>query len=294
MLGVIEALGGRLARTDCLKLLFLLSQQEGNPRHYDFFPFHYGPFSYVAMQDKRRLTDLGHLKDAEDFVLTKATGHLDALQPSDLVAVLRLRSNVGVARGRELMKRVYLEYPSFCCRSRVVDEVLSEDEKSRVAAVWNTDSSPCLFTIGYEGRTIDSFLCCLVGHNMRSVVDVRCNAVSMKYGFSKNALGRYLAASGVHYVHSTQLGIPSAFRDDLGSPESYHRLFGRYREEILPRASESLKGLEEEVASYGRVALMCFEANPFLCHRHVVANAVVTAVPGLALHHVSESGSVFA
>ncbi len=83
-LGLVEAFGGELARTDCLKLLFLLGQQPGVRSRYDFFPHRYGPFSYVAMQDKSRLEALGYLRNARSFALSEPEGHLSALGAGDL------------------------------------------------------------------------------------------------------------------------------------------------------------------------------------------------------------------
>ncbi|MFW6056651.1 MAG: hypothetical protein ACOC9B_05020, partial [Chloroflexota bacterium] len=101
MLGVIEAFGGDLGRTDCMKLLFLLSQQDQG-RHYQFFPHHYGPFSHLVMQDKRRLTSLGLLRNNQRFTLVDSEGHLDTLPRSDREQVRVLRSAVGWKSGREL------------------------------------------------------------------------------------------------------------------------------------------------------------------------------------------------
>jgi len=286
LLGVIEAFGGRLGRTDCLKILFLLGQQEVSKKHYAFFPHHYGPYSYVVMQDKRRLTEQGYLRDSQGFVAAETGGHLDRLNPPDRVAILNLAARLGSVRGRELLRKVYVEYPAYCCRSRVATKVLSKEQLSLVSGQWNTDATLRVFTIGYEGRTIDDLLNCLVVNNVRSVVDVRRNALSMKYGFSKTALGQYLVASGLEYLHQPALGIPSSMRENLVSLDSYQRLFGRYRKEILPRAGKALELVVETVTRRHRVALLCFEANPLQCHRHVVAEAVVAATPGLELQHL--------
>jgi len=294
LLGLIEAFGGELGRTDCQKLLFLLTQYEADTKYYDFFPFHYGPFSHIVMQDKRRLTELGHLRDGDGFVLKKAAGHLDRLKAREHDAVVRLAASVGSVRGRELVRRVYLAYPDYCCRSRVTRDVLTEEEWCDVSSTWNTELSPCLFTIGYEGKSIDAILHSITVHNIRSVVDVRRNAISMKHGFSKSALGRYLPASGVRYLHCPELGIPSAMRENLSSPKSYETLFVRYRNEILPRVSASLLELRHHVSEQGRVALLCFEANPDHCHRHVIADSVAGATPGLPLVHLSGKNGVSA
>jgi hypothetical protein len=47
LLALIEVFGGSLQSTDCEKLLFNFCQQTGK-NHYDFFPYKYGPFSFLS------------------------------------------------------------------------------------------------------------------------------------------------------------------------------------------------------------------------------------------------------
>lgn len=62
---------------------------------------------------------------------------------------------------------------------------------------WNTDTKPAVFSIGYEGLTIDSFLNKLIANNITLVVDVRNNPQSMKYGFSKKSFKKYIENAGM-------------------------------------------------------------------------------------------------
>lgn len=285
LLGVVEASGGVLGRTDCMKLLFML-EHEGLVRDcYEFFPHHYGPFSYEVMRDKRRLTAQGYLGDEEAFELTEDGRRVLALSAPQRSTIQASVSSIGTARGRELLRRVYLTYPSYCCRSRVMADVLSDAERLAVCSQWNMDESPQLFTIGYEGRTIDAVLHLLITNNVRAVVDVRRNAVSMKYGFSKKSLERYLLASGIDYVHCAELGISSSARAGLDTRASYECLFEMYRREIVPQASGSLRTILRLLEEKRRVALLCFEADPSSCHRHVVGQVLV-ASSGVSLQDV--------
>jgi uncharacterized protein (DUF488 family) len=164
-------------------------------------------------------------------------------------------------------------------------DVLSDAERLAVCSQWNMDESPQLFTIGYEGRTIDAVLHLLITNNVRAVVDVRRNAVSMKYGFSKKSLERYLLASGIDYVHCAELGISSSARAGLDTRASYECLFEMYRREIVPQASGSLRTILRLLEEKRRVALLCFEADPSSCHRHVVGQVLV-ASSGVSLQDV--------
>src|SRR3989304_7086803 len=47
LLALIEVFGGSLQSTDCEKLLFNFCQKTGK-NHYYFFPYKYGPFSFLS------------------------------------------------------------------------------------------------------------------------------------------------------------------------------------------------------------------------------------------------------
>src|SRR3990172_11049499 len=92
LLALLEVFGGSLKRTDCEKLLFNFCQTTGK-NHYDFFPYHYGPFSFLAYYDKRRLTELGLLKDDLSFELRTARSYLKEVTSADKAHLLQLKAS---------------------------------------------------------------------------------------------------------------------------------------------------------------------------------------------------------
>src|SRR3712207_4594344 len=72
---------------------------------------------------------------------------------------------------------------------------------------------PRLFTIGYEGATIDAFLDTLEEAGVKTLVDVRAVPLSRKPGFSKRALAAALAERGIGYRHLQRLGTPAEGRN---------------------------------------------------------------------------------
>lgn len=66
-----------------------------------------------------------------------------------------------------------------------------------------------LYTIGYEGASLNDFLTTLVISDVARVIDIREVPISRKRGFSKRALADALAARGIAYVHLKQLGTRS-------------------------------------------------------------------------------------
>ena len=269
LLALLEVYGGSLKRTDCEKLLFNFCQIRGK-NFYDFFPYQYGPFSFVSYFDKRRLTELGFLKQAEDFQLNATHSYLNEIEYADKKALLNLKANIGELRGDSLVKKTYREFPQFASRSKIVERLFDTDELKQIQFAWNNDTKPFVFTIGYEGLTIDAFLNKLISNNVFAVMDVRNNPQSMKYGFSKKSFKQYIENAGMKYFHIPELGIPSSMRKGLGKSVSHESLFQMYKTKLLPEHEEAQKQLLSLITEYSRIALVCFEANHHFCHRNAL------------------------
>jgi uncharacterized protein (DUF488 family) len=269
LLALLETFDGNLNKTDCEKLLFNFCKVTGK-NHYDFFPYRFGPFSFVSYYDKRRLTDLGLLKQTQDFQLNTKHSYLRELESSDQKALLALKSSK--LRGNRLVKKTYRENPQFTVRSEILEKLFDPEEIKQLQFSWNTDKTPIVFTVGYEGLTIDAFLNKLIANNIMAVVDVRNNPQSMKYGFSKKSFSDYIEKAGMKYIHIPELGIPSAMRKGLGKDVSHQTLFQKYETELLPEQEEAKTILLDLVAKYPRIALVCFEADHHFCHRHTLVN----------------------
>jgi uncharacterized protein (DUF488 family) len=267
LLALIEVFGGSLKSTDCEKFLFNFCQQT-RKNHYDFFPHKFGPFSIMSYYDKRRLIDLGLLKSADDFQLNTKHSYLNELTATDKTALLRFKSNIGNLRGDSLVKTTYRDFPHFTSRSKIASRHFTPDEIKQLQFAWNTDTKPSVFTIGYEGLTIDSFLNKLIANNITVIVDVRNNPQSMKYGFSKKSFKQYIESAGMKYIHIPELGIPSAMRKGLGESVSHKTLFKAYETKLLPKQEIEIKQLLDLTNKNERIALVCFEADHHLCHRH--------------------------
>lgn len=273
LLALLEAFGGSLAKADCQKLMFLFCSRRGKS-YYDFFPYKYGNFSFLLYQDWGRLIDLGYLTRENKFQLSPIQPYLQHLPLDDRLILQALVSEVGDLRGEELTRKVYLETPYYASRSRIAHKILDENEYQVLRREQNNDVSPCLFTIGYEGLSIDAFLNMLVFHNVVALVDVRKNPLSMKYGFSKKKFASYVQLAGLSYVHIPDLGISSELRKDLKSVSAYQKLFEYYSTAILPNQRAALEKLRDVIEEQRRVAITCFEADYHFCHRHKIAEYV--------------------
>ncbi len=277
LLALIEVFGGSLQSTDCEKLLFNFCQQTGK-NHYDFFPYKFGPFSFLSYYDKRRMIDLGLLKTADDFQLSTKHSYLNELTPADKTALLKFKAQIGDLRGDNLVKKIYREFPQYTSRSKIAGRHGAYGAISQLQFAWNTDTKPAVFSIGYEGLTIDSFLHKLIANNITVVVDVRNNPQSMKYGFSKKSFRQYIESAGLalsrvegmKYIHIPELGIPSTMRKGLGESVSHKALFKAYETKLLPNHETEIKQLIDLTNQNERIALVCFEADHNFCHRHTL------------------------
>lgn len=145
-----------------------------------------------------------------------------------------------------------------------------------------------VFTIGYEGLDVQSFVSVLIKHRVRTVVDIRELPLSRKPGFSKRSLSDTLRGAGLDYVHMVSLGCPKSVRNRYkkdGSWEIYTQGFLRH----LNDQTEAVDELAERVAESNCV-LLCFEADYRLCHRSFVADAVHYH-SGAAVRHISVTGA---
>jgi hypothetical protein len=274
LLALLEAFGGRLRKTDCEKLLFLFCQTTQR-NYYDFYPYQFGGFSLISYYDKNVLTSNGLLAAEDDFVLATEESFVTHLKPVDKKILLTLAKQTK-ARGDALIRKIYLEYPYYASRSKISGRLLNLDELKWASLHWNSDNTPCLFTIGYEGLSIDAFLNKLLANNIHSLVDVRNNPYSMKYGFSRPRFQNYVESAGIKYYHIPQLGIPSELRKGLGTKESYTSLFTLYENSILPSNLVYLGRIKQIIDEHSRVALTCFEADYQSCHRHKITDRLNT------------------
>jgi uncharacterized protein (DUF488 family) len=141
-----------------------------------------------------------------------------------------------------------------------------------------------LFTIGYEGATVASFLDALRAAGVRLLVDVRALASSRRPGFAKTALSANLASIDIEYLHLRGLGTPADGRAAAraGRHDEMKRIFlERMTRDV---AQEELERLAEIIRGGRPVCLMCFEADPSHCHRSLVVEALQSLVSFDVVH----------
>lgn len=126
-----------------------------------------------------------------------------------------------------------------------------------------------LFTIGYQGATIDTFIANLIANNIDCVLDVRALPLSRKPGFSKTELARRLNLAEIQYVHFAELGTPKTVRENLKTTHDYSTFF-RTMETYLAKQKDSIETAYNYIIKH-KCCLMCFERFAAECHRKIVA-----------------------
>jgi len=273
LLGLLQALGGRQNSTDFQKILFLLTRRQAKPA-YDFVPYHFGCFSWQSYADLRALKARKFLTEGEDWRLAQNENHLATLTAPDRSLVESLIAELDGLRGHDLVRKVYLKAPYYAIHSRIAGEILTASELEVVENARPTESEATLFTIGYEGRSLDAFVDTLIRANVAVLCDVRKNAYSMKYGFSKAQLSKAVEGANIRYRHIPELGIASEKRKNLDSQNDYDVIFAEYERETLPAQAAAVEDVIEEVNTSARVAIMCFEKDVCMCHRGRLAQAM--------------------
>ena len=274
ILALLQLFEGDLEKIRLQKLLFLFTQRQ-TKTEYDFIPYRFGCFSYSANADMTAMVTRGFLKEDEThFAKIDKTDYLLLIKPEDKKLLQEVKNNYGKMSANALMKHTYVNFPFYAIRSEVAEKILNETELQRV-----NDAKPCstetiLFTIGYEGISLEEYLVRLLKNDVKILVDVRNNPMSMKYGFSKSQLVKYCTSLGIQYMHFPDVGIQSEQRQELNSQNDYDKLFAVYRKNNLSKTIKTQKEILDLLVQHKRIALTCFEADICQCHRKHLAEAI--------------------
>ena len=274
LLALLKAFGGRLKKTDLQKYLFLFTQEYQQDKSYEFVPYKFGCFSFQSVADLKKLTDIGIIKAGEDWELADKNGYPAHIATKDHENLILFRDKHKNFKGNHLVHYVYRRYPYYAINSEIAKELMDEEELKMIEQEKSSQADYAFFTIGYEGRSFENYLNRLIRNNVRLLCDVRKNAFSRKYGFSKKILSKTLERIGIDYIHMPNLGIASDKRRLLNSQADYDRIFHDYEVCTLKENKVSLNKLYNLFREYKRVAITCFEADSNMCHRKYVAKAM--------------------
>lgn len=275
LLALLEMFGGRLSAIQLQKYLFLFTRNQMS-KAFSFVPYKYGCFSFQANQDMTILGTYGYIEECDkSYVLKNRGNYLAQLDMFDQQLMRKVYDEFGQMSQNELVRHIYVNYPFYAINSTIAATLLSPDELEKVNAQRRHKSGKQLFTIGYEGVTLEDYLKRLLLEDVHVLCDVRKNAFSQKYGFNKSQLENACKSVGIQYIHVPDLGINSDKRQDLRSQHDYDILFAEYDRTVIPQNQQALHYVYDLILKEERVALTCFEKDPKQCHRSRVAKALM-------------------
>jgi uncharacterized protein (DUF488 family) len=142
---------------------------------------------------------------------------------------------------------------------------------------------PRIFTIGYEGATLDPFIDTLANAGVKTLIDVRAVPASRKPGFSKRGLAAALAQRGIGYRHLQRLGTPAEGRNAARGGDTA-RMRRIYLEHLEAADAQAEMAMLVDQARESPSALLCFERAPEQCHRSILLEQL--AAPDLTPEHL--------
>lgn len=276
ILSLMQAFDGHLPKISLQKLLFLFVNRQTKPG-YDFVPFHYGCYSFSANADLTAMVRHGFLaEDNASFTKLDKVNYISTLTDSDKKILIEIKNTYGKLSTSSLMKLTYLNYHYFAINSIKAKEILTEEQYQKVLKAKPANDKTILYTIGYEGISLEEYLNRLIRNDVKVLVDVRNNPLSMKYGFSKTQLKNFCASLNIEYLHIPQVGIQSEQRQELNSQSDYDKLFEIYKRTNLRQTISYQDQILNLLKHKKRIALTCFEANICQCHRKHLAEAITS------------------
>lgn len=259
MLALLQNLKNNVPDKKFQRSLFLYTKEQERENLKPSYFFVPGVISFQANADRSTMVKYGLLSESRDFWekldLNDYASQLKKEEQEVLENFLRKYSSFS---NNKLLKYIEKEYPYY-----------SRDSKFK-----QVNRTKKLFTIGYEGISLEEYLNKLLENEVSLLVDVRKNAFSMKYGFSKNQLRYALHKMGIKYIQISELGIDSFKRKNLNSKRSYEKLFEEYEERIRKSNMKELSLIREKLESLRSVALTCFEKDSNYCHRSRIAKVL--------------------
>ncbi|MCP4582277.1 MAG: DUF488 domain-containing protein [candidate division Zixibacteria bacterium] len=130
-----------------------------------------------------------------------------------------------------------------------------------------------IHTIGYQGRSIGSFIEILSENLIDILVDIREKPYSRIKDFSSKKLAAHLAGTNIEYLHLPRLGSSQNLRHKVRSDHDYDYFFKEYNK-YLSTQSNTLTDLYN-LSINKTICLMCVESDYNICHRRSVAEKLL-------------------
>lgn len=255
LLSILQEFNGKIDNEKFNILLFIYSNEFENKKNFNFININNLPFSLTLLEDKKYLIAKNYLMHDENWNIqnTKKRFIFD-LDMFEKFNIQTLKNNFANKNLEELKNYFTEKYKS---------DFTSHNNKNK----------NILYTIGYESISLEEYLNKLKKENIKVLCDVRKNAYSQKFGFSKKELQYGAKLLNINYIHIPNLGIEPENRQNLKDKFDYFCLFQRYRKSLLQKINDT-NHLLQLLKNSKKIALTCFEKDFKMCHRYELAKFI--------------------
>jgi uncharacterized protein (DUF488 family) len=131
-----------------------------------------------------------------------------------------------------------------------------------------------LYTLGYQGVDVDTYVQKLKAAGVGIVADVRETPWSHKRGFCKNILSTELSRAGIEYVHVKSAGNPKENRRTAPDLAECLRRYRHYLKDNPAGITDLVHVIRAAADRNRSVCLTCFEKDVNDCHRSILVDAM--------------------
>ncbi len=154
----------------------LTVNQQLNPDYY-FIPYKFGCFSFQANADLTTMTKYNQVAvDGNSWVKIDHANFLSSLKERAMQAIRYIKLQFGSKNTDELIKYTYINFPYLAINSTIAKDILNQDEYQRILEAQPKYNDTGLYTIGYEGTSLEEYLNKLIKNNIKVLCDVRKNS----------------------------------------------------------------------------------------------------------------------
>lgn len=257
-------------------------------------------FKWVIILPQDRISKLGWNEGLD--LIEEMNGNSLCIRPAKKNEVRKTNEPLTYEEFKNSIKNILERHPSGLTWSQIRDKLnysqnfpnnkwvrkLEEDIglnriKRGSNMLWSLENNS-IYTIGYEGLSLEQFIRKLKDSNIQQVIDLREIALSRKNGFSKGMLENELRNAGIRYKHYPSLGSPKEIRHQLHQDWDYKKFFEEYKEHVKDKdVQESIKDVEG-LSKVRKTVLLCFEKDFKSCHRSIIAEELNKA--GWKINHL--------
>ena len=143
-----------------------------------------------------------------------------------------------------------------------------------------------IYTIGYQGKSLETFITQLRQASVDAVIDIRLRNTSHLAGYTKRDTLEFLLRKGfgIGYEHHPELAPTPEILDAYQADGDWDAYVAGFLPLLDARQAEALG--RELLSRYRAPCLLCAEPTATQCHRRLVAEYWAEHLSGLSITHL--------